>query len=76
MLPDMDGLALSKRLKGNTPSLKVILMTGGGEMSARQTSGLGPDVPVLQKPFLMDELLQLVRSLMPAKKNEASAASV
>jgi CheY-like chemotaxis protein len=76
MLPDMDGLALSRRLKGTIPSLKVILMTGGGEMSARQASGLGPDVPVLQKPFLMDELLQLVRSLMPAKMTEATAASV
>lgn len=74
MLPDLDGLALTRRLKASTPSLRVILMTGGGEMSAREAGALGPDVPVLQKPFLMDELLLLVRGLMP-KASEATAAS-
>ena len=64
MLPDMDGLALSKLLRARSPLLKLIMMTGGGEMSLNEESGLGSDVPILQKPFLMGDLVELVRNKM------------
>jgi CheY-like chemotaxis protein/MoxR-like ATPase len=64
MLPEMDGLALSKRLRAKNPSLQLILMTGGGEMNVGEESGLGSDVPVLQKPFLIEDLVSLVQSRM------------
>ncbi|MCU1292252.1 MAG: ATPase domain protein [Bryobacterales bacterium] len=64
MLPGMDGLALSKRLRATRPSLQLILMTGGGEMSVNEESGLGSDVPVLQKPFLIGDLVSLVQTRM------------
>ena len=49
MLPDLDGFALSKRIRETASHTKIILMTGGGEMSVSDESGLGPNVPVLQK---------------------------
>jgi CheY-like chemotaxis protein/MoxR-like ATPase len=74
MLPDMDGLALSKQLRAKNPALELIMMTGGGEMSLNEESGLGSDVPILQKPFLMGDLISLVQSKMQV--GEANTASV
>lgn len=73
MLPDMDGLALCKILRSRNPALQLIMMTGGGEMSLSEESGLGSDVPILQKPFLMGDLIALVQSKMQVR--EANAAS-
>src|SRR5581483_7998593 len=61
MLPDLDGAALSKKLQEMLPSIKLVLMTGGGEMVFSQQSGLA-HVPVIQKPFVVDDLLNLLRN--------------
>jgi ATP-dependent Clp protease ATP-binding subunit ClpA/CheY-like chemotaxis protein len=75
MLPDLDGVAVSRELQQILPSIKIILMTGGGEMSVREESGLGTGVPVLQKPFVVEELLKLVRSRLPKSANEESSSA-
>jgi CheY-like chemotaxis protein len=75
MLPDLDGFALSKRLRASAPQAKIILMTGGGEMSVSDDSGLGTDVPVLQKPFLVDDVLNLIRTRVPAAGGDSSASA-
>lgn len=66
MLPDLDGVALSIKLKVQNPALEIVLMTGGGTMSFPPDSPLA-DVPILQKPFLVDDLLQLIKSKLPKK---------
>jgi DNA-binding response OmpR family regulator len=75
MLPDMDGLALSRQLKAKSPELQLIMMTGGGEMSLNEESGLGSDVPILQKPFLMGDLIALVQSKMQVGDNGAASSA-
>ncbi len=75
MLPDLDGFALSKRIRETAPHTKIILMTGGGEMSVSDESGLGPNVPVLQKPFLVDDVLNLIRSRMPIPGADGSVSA-
>jgi ATP-dependent Clp protease ATP-binding subunit ClpA/CheY-like chemotaxis protein len=65
MLPDGDGVALSKKLQAMMPSLKLMLMTGGGGMAFSQNSGMA-HVPVIQKPFAIDDLLNLLRSRFQA----------
>ncbi len=64
MLPDLDGAALGIKLKAHIPDLKIVLMTGGGAMSFPQTSLLA-GVPILQKPFPVEDALQLIKSKLP-----------
>ena len=75
MLPDLDGFALSKRIRETASHTKIILMTGGGEMSVSDESGLGPNVPVLQKPFLVDDVLNLIRSRVPMPSADGSISA-
>ncbi len=74
MLPDMDGLTLSKLLREKNSALQLILMTGGGQMSVSEEAGLGADVPVLQKPFLIGDLVSLVQSKMHVSDNSSAAS--
>jgi DNA-binding response OmpR family regulator len=74
MLPDMDGIALSKLLRTKNPSVQLILMTGGGHMSVTEELGLGNDVPVLQKPFLIGDLISLVQSKMHVSDSSSAAS--
>lgn len=65
MLPDQDGLALGRQLKARKPKLQLLLMTGGDLYAGEKSADLG--APVIQKPFLMDDLLALIRSrLLPS----------
>jgi len=73
MIPDLDGLAVAKKLQQRRPGIKIILMTGGGEMMPGEHTGLGRDVPIVQKPFLVDDLLNLIRSRIGARSLEAAS---
>jgi CheY-like chemotaxis protein len=73
MLPDGDGVALSRNLQTMMPSLKLVLMTGGGEMAFPQNGGLA-HVPVIQKPFAIDELLDLLRSRFQVAQPASASA--
>lgn len=73
MLPDLDGVALAKKLQAMIPSLRLVLMTGGGEMAFSQQSGLA-HVPVLPKPFTKDDLLNLLKSQFQARETSSASA--
>jgi ATP-dependent Clp protease ATP-binding subunit ClpA/CheY-like chemotaxis protein len=75
MLPDLDGLAVAKNLKHRQPSTEIILMTGGGQMSINEKSGLNTSVPILQKPFLIKELLDLMTSRLEAHDRSAAVSA-
>ncbi len=76
MIPDLDGLAVAKKLQQRRPGIKIILMTGGGEMALGRHSGLGTDVPIVQKPFLVEDLLNLIRNRIGSRSLEAASGSV
>lgn len=73
MLPDLDGLTLSRKLQARQPALRMILMTGGGEMSLGKESEF--DLPVVQKPFLVDDLLNMIRSRIHSRGGEGAASA-
>jgi DNA-binding NtrC family response regulator len=72
MLPDLDGVTLSNKLRALMPDIRLVLMTGGGEMIFSRQSRLA-QVPIIQKPFAKDDLLNLLRSQF--QPQEASSAS-
>jgi CheY-like chemotaxis protein len=65
LLPDLDGLKLSSRLQIGRPSLKVIIMTGGRLSSGDEERCSRDGWALIQKPFLVEDLLELVRSRLP-----------
>ena len=65
ILPDLDGLKLASRLQTDRPSLKVIIMTGGRLSSGDEERCSRDGWSLIQKPFLVEDLLELVRSRLP-----------
>ena len=60
-LPDVDGIAVLRHLTNRNPNARVILMTAdAGIETAVESMKLGA-FPRVQKPFLLDEIVALVR---------------
>jgi signal transduction histidine kinase/ActR/RegA family two-component response regulator len=62
MMPDGSGLEVAETLARSHPELlpRLILMTGGAPESEKTLLAKMPSVPVLQKPFGLEDLLRLV----------------
>ncbi len=69
MLPDGDGLALTRELKRRDPALEVIVITAYGSVrkAMEATKGAGAFY-VLEKPFDPDEAVGLVRAALEHRK--------
>lgn len=61
-MPVMDGLELTLRTAENHPEIPVVVMSACGPVSA--TTEFGMDVPYLDKPVDIPELIGTVRSLL------------
>ena len=67
-LPDMDGLEVLRRLKGQGSSSAVVMMTGGGSIpSAVEAIKLGAE-QYLTKPLMFAELDRLVDRIIETRK--------
>jgi DNA-binding NtrC family response regulator len=69
MLPDGDGLALTRELKARDAALEVIVITAYGSVrrAMEATKGAGAFY-VLEKPFDPDEVVGLVRNALERRK--------
>jgi DNA-binding NtrC family response regulator len=69
MLPDGDGLALTRELKRRDPALEAIIVTAYGSVrkAMEATKGAGAFY-VLEKPFEPDEVLALVQNALEHRK--------
>jgi nitrogen-specific signal transduction histidine kinase len=57
-MPNMTGIELSERLRGASPNLPILIVTGYAEIPP----GPGQDLPRLAKPFSQDELSAAVEA--------------
>ncbi len=67
-MPGQDGIATIRRLRREWPAVKIITMSGGlragpGDLNA-VAAALGA-TRTLSKPFAKDELLEVVRAVLP-----------
>jgi CheY-like chemotaxis protein len=62
-MPNLNGLELIERCKAQLPNLKAISLSGTLPLNEVQKFTRKPD-KILSKPFLPNELLQLVKSLL------------
>lgn len=60
LMPGISGDAVAERLRQINPGLPVVLMTGADEAFAA-----GSGFPVLRKPFPHEELVEMLRRLLP-----------
>src|SRR6266511_4875280 len=69
MLPDGDGLHLTRQLKARDPALEVIVITAYGSVrkAMEATKGAGA-FHVVEKPFEPDEVLGLVKTALEHRK--------
>jgi signal transduction histidine kinase/CheY-like chemotaxis protein len=61
-LPDGSGIDLIRRALAMRPGLsgRIALITGGGEAASRAIAAMGMDIPVLGKPFRLDDVAKLL----------------
>ncbi len=60
VMPGMDGAEVAREIAAIDPDLPVIFSTGHAALRALR-SAAGEDVPILEKPFTLDELDALLR---------------
>jgi len=61
MLGDDDGLKLGLELQAQAPATQIIIMTGGGLSENEMTVCAERNFPILFKPFLAHDVLNLIR---------------
>ena len=61
MLPDLDGIALLRRLKDIDPSPEVIIISGQGTLARAVEAGQAGAFFFLEKPVSQDGLIDLIR---------------
>jgi len=61
MLDDDDGLQMAIELQEQAPLTQIIMMTGGGFSDEEQLICIQRNFPILYKPFLAQDVLNLVR---------------
>ena len=72
MLGDDDGLRLGLEFQARTPAPQIVVMTGGGLSAEELVICRDRDIPILFKPFLATEVLNLIRR--PSGRRSAAAA--
>jgi CheY-like chemotaxis protein len=64
MLPDGDGISLAVELVSRSPGMRVIIMAGAGLSAEEAAICQRHDFPVLPKPFLGQDMLNLIQARM------------
>lgn len=69
ILADMDGVTLSTLLKAERPTLQAVIMTGA-QLSAEDEDRFAKEgLPILQKPFPVEDALEVVRNRLAASRS-------
>jgi signal transduction histidine kinase/CheY-like chemotaxis protein len=67
VMPHMGGRELGEKLRGLSPSLKIVYMSGYTDDVLVRTGALGPGMSFLQKPLRPEALAAKVREALDAK---------
>jgi CheY-like chemotaxis protein len=62
-MPDMHGADVARTIRTMLPDLPIVFVTGYAE-TGQLEAALGPDAPVLRKPFTIEELAYVVDELL------------
>ena len=68
VMPEMNGVQLSRKLKEKNPSLKVIFMSGYPADIVAKDGRLKSVENYLRKPFSLDQLLSMIENILKEKR--------
>ena len=71
VMPGMDGAEVAREIAAIDPDLPIIFSTGHAALRALRNAA-GEDVPVLHKPFTLDELDELLRERLLERRRAKS----
>jgi two-component system cell cycle sensor histidine kinase/response regulator CckA len=63
-MPRMLGSDLAEQMKLENPDLRVVFMSGFARPIEGALGTIGPETPMLQKPFMGPELLEKMREVL------------
>ena len=66
MMPGLSGGELIASVRAGGSAMPVILTSGYSVEFTRERAGVGADVTIVSKPFMIDQLLATVRSVLAA----------
>jgi CheY-like chemotaxis protein len=69
----MNGLLLAREMQRRVPGIRVLLTTGYAGEAASRGADRGMDLPVLKKPYRMDDLARKVRAVLDGAPSPAGA---
>lgn len=72
LMPGMDGAEVAREIGAIDPELPIVFSTGHAALRALRAAA-GDDVPVLEKPFTLDELDALLRERLAERRRARTA---
>jgi len=72
VMPGMDGAEVARAIAEVDPNIPILFSTGHAALRALRNAA-GEDVPVLEKPFTLDELDELVRERLAEARRARTA---
>lgn len=70
MMPGQDGAEVAREVAALDPELPIVFSTGHAALRALR-SAAGDDIPVLEKPFTLAELDQLIADKLAERRAQA-----
>jgi two-component system, response regulator, stage 0 sporulation protein F len=71
LMPGMDGAEVAREIAGIEPELPIIFSTGHAALRALRTAA-GEDIEILEKPFTLDELDELLRERLAESRRRSA----
>ena len=75
IMPGMTGIELARRLRGISPGLRVLLMSGYPEAALVSRGAVDAEFPILRKPFSNRELQQRLDQLISPQSTNGGERS-
>lgn len=72
LMPGMDGAEVAREIAAIEPDLPIVFSTGHAALRALR-SAAGEDADILEKPFTLDELDDLLRERLAERRRARSA---
>ncbi len=72
-LPGMDGIEVLKKIKEIDPSIEVVIVTAYASESSHANAITLGALEYLRKPFLMEEIYELVERALRKKRSKGSS---
>ena len=72
VMPGMDGAEVAREIAAIDPDLPIVFSTGHAALRALRAAA-GEDAPILEKPFTLDELDELLRERLAERRRARSA---